>query len=551
MKSGFVKIFAVNLILLVNCFSQTDAGNIPTVYFVDNLRRILPDEKPQRTSSIELFAAKNEYEPFQIVIYGGDNGLRDVTVSVSDLRNSKNRIISSKNIVLYREHYIEVKTPSPKSSLGAGWYPDALIPFLDPYTGKQVTEGRFKAQPFEVGPGKNQPVWIEIYVPADSEAGEYTGTVTVKSQNFTQNLNYKLTVWNFRLPDQPTLRSWFGSFHRIAKAHKTETRSELYKTLEWRYSQALANHRICPLIPSRLYPSINQDGSISVNTETLDELKRWMKEFHITGFPLRLIGSDPVGKDRDKNITYLRQMFTFLKTNGWEKYAYIYVLDEPNDANAYEQVRQRAKLIHEAQPGIKVLCTEQPNPQKPEWGTLVGSVDIWVPLWPLFEEKYIAERLAAGEEVWTYTALCQGGRGKDTPFWQIDFPVLNYRVPMWISYRYGLHGLLYWTTVYWDKSEDVWTNPQTYVSGKMPFNGEGSLFYPGSDVGIDGPVTSIRLKQIREGMEDFEYLELLKKVDKKRADEIVLKIARSWTDWEKRPEVIFETRKQVGNILSR
>lgn len=535
----------------INCSSQTDASSQPAVYFVDNLTRVSPQEQPRQNVSIELFSARNEYEPFQIVIYGGANGLKNVTLTASDLRSKDGAILSSKNIVLYREHYIEVKTPSPKSRLGAGWYPDALIPFVDPYTGKSVSGGRFKSQPFDVEPGKNQPVWIEIYVPSDTKPGEYTGTITVNAQNYKQNFNYKLTVWNFKLPEQTTLRSWFGSFERIAKAHKTDTRSELFKTLQWRYSQALANHRICPLIPSRLYPSVNQDGSISVNPEILIELKRWVNEFHITGFPLRLLGSDPVGKDRDRNINYLRQMYEFLKTNGWEKYAYIYVLDEPNDAAAYEQVRQRAKLIHEAQPGIKVLCTEQPNPQKPEWGTLVGSVDIWVPLWPLFEEKYIAERLSAGEEVWTYTALCQGERGKDTPFWQIDFPVLNYRVPMWISYRYGLHGLLYWTTVYWEKTDDVWTNPQTYVPGKTPFNGEGSLFYPGSDIGIDGPVVSIRLKQIREGMEDFEYLELLKKVDKKRADELVLKVARSWTDWETNPEVLFNVRRQIGNLLTK
>jgi len=39
--------------------------------------------------------------------------------------------------------------------------------------------------------------------------------------------------------------------------------------------------------------------------------------------------------------------------------------------------------------------------------------------------------------------------------------------------------------------------------------GDGSLLYPGAKVGVDGPVASIRLKLIREGLEDVEYLRLL------------------------------------------
>ncbi len=44
-------------------------------------------------------------------------------------------------------------------------------------------------------------------------------------------------------------------------------------------------------------------------------------------------------------------------------------------------------------------------------------------------------------------------------------------------------------------------------------NGDGTLFYPGTPAKIGGtshiPVASIRLKMIREGMEDYEYLKLV------------------------------------------
>ncbi len=43
-----------------------------------------------------------------------------------------------------------------------------------------------------------------------------------------------------------------------------------------------------------------------------------------------------------------------------------------------------------------------------------------------------------------YTVSCQGRPG--TPFWKLDFPILNYRIPMWTSWGPDITGLLYWST---------------------------------------------------------------------------------------------------------
>lgn len=54
--------------------------------------------------------------------------------------------------------------------------------------------------------------------------------------------------------------------------------------------------------------------------------------------------------------------------------------------------------------------------------------------------------------------------------------------------------------------------------GEGGINGDGVLIYPGQDLkhpeqdrGIAGPVASIRLKNIRRGMQDYEYLWLASK----------------------------------------
>jgi hypothetical protein len=73
--------------------------------------------------------------------------------------------------------------------------------------------------PFDVEPMKNQPIWVDVYVPSDAKSGLYEGAITISPLNL--KLNYTLTVWNFKLPDKPSLRSNFGSFgSRIAKSHK-------------------------------------------------------------------------------------------------------------------------------------------------------------------------------------------------------------------------------------------------------------------------------------------------------------------------------------------
>ncbi len=82
----------------------------------------------------------------------------------------------------------------------------------------------------------------------------------------------------------------------------------------------------------------------------------------------------------------------------------------------------------------------------------------------------------------------------------------------WLSFEYGASGELYYETTV--SLADAWRN-QYFEGG----NGDGNLFYPGLPDGGPGvpaiggsreiPIESIRLKRIRDGREDYEYLHLL------------------------------------------
>jgi hypothetical protein len=88
---------------------------------------------------------------------------------------------------------------------------------------------------------------------------------------------------------------------------------------------------------------------------------------------------------------------------------------------------------------------------------------------------------------------------------------------------------------------DPWMNPLNY----RQFNGEGSLFYPGADASIEGPVASMRLKALRDGLEDYEYLVLAGEAGAAQA----ASIAKSWTQWETNPAKIAAAREELAKVI--
>ena len=70
-----------------------------------------------------------------------------------------------------------------------------------------------------------------------------------------------------------------------------------------------------------------------------------------------------------------------------------------------------------------------------------------------------------------------------------------------------------------------WRDPAiaAALGGKEVLNGDAVLIYPGDFVGFDGPIPCIRLKALRRGSQDFEYMWLLAQLtgDKSIADKIV------------------------------
>jgi len=536
------------------------------------MERIGQNQETYGTATAEIKAARNEVESFQVVVAAPEENISVVKVEMSDLVERNGSRIAGPNIRLFREEYVRVRMSTPRAELPPGLYPDPLVPFVNPETGEPIeplTQTRKRwgepattsghdmyAVPFEVFRGQNQAIWVDVHVPEDATAGTYRGHLRVHaSGGISTQIAVTLTVWDFALPEGPTHRNHFGSFGNIARFFDVKRGSDEFKRIEMRYCQAMAEHRINPPIPSHLLPDVNDDGSLNVVAERHEALKEFMTRFHVTDFEIprsrfaRLPSStlrpdyrmiSPANEERARR--YYRDFYKYLKDNGWEERAYVYMLDEPNLRENYEQVLVLGRLIHQAVPQLKCLVVEQTYPQDPSWPDIDPAVDIWCPLWSFIDRESISEKIAHGDEVWSYTALVQRSpryhpqyervNDFDPPYWHIDRPLTVYRVPPWINYQYGITGLLYWSTV--TTVIEPWFNPA--FAHPRHYNGGGFLFYPGVPCGIDGPVSSMRVKNLRDGMEDYEYLALLEEsAGRKAAKRIVDMVAPNWwnssKDW--------------------
>jgi len=147
-----------------------------------------------------------------------------------------------------------------------------------------------------------------------------------------------------------------------------------------------------------------------------------------------------------------------------------------------------------------------------------------------------------GSEVWSYTALMWDNY---SPKWMIDFPLINYRIMPWINQVYGFNGLLYWRVDQWSK--DPWSS----FGKENNHPGDGMLVYPGDPVGItNGVVPSLRLKMLRESVEDYEYIEILKSMgDEDFAMKTIKTVTKDWKNWTQDEKLLMHSRKILGERI--
>jgi len=328
----------------------------------------------------------------------------------------------------------------------------------------------------------------------------------------------------------------------------------------------LSEHKFNATPPREsLTPKMQPDGSFQIPSGQVRTLREFVDRYHVNA--LHAPHPDRAVKDPETQRDTLRAWLAAFDRAAKELdrsnvLFYTYLKDEPNMLEDYRYVQKWGRAVREARSVVKVLVVEQPWTEPGRggadngWGNLHGAVDIWCPLFSLHRQDSAAMRQALGETIWTYTALCQG---QPTPWWHIDFPLLNHRVPVWMAWRDGMKGLLYWGGMsYWRQTEDPWTQAPFYTGSGKPqqgkeriiFQGEGSLVYPARDVGYDGVVPTIRLKALRDAIEDYEYLATLQRCGKAaEAQKVVRSLTKSFFQWNKDPVAYEKARAELATMI--
>jgi hypothetical protein len=212
---------------------------------------------------------------------------------------------------------------------------------------------------------------------------------------------------------------------------------------------------------------------------------------------------------------------------------------------------------------VPFLVTEAPVTDDPAWGVLNGYANNFSvhgnELNRLEVKEAIHLEQARGGEITWYISCDQV---YPQPNYFIDAPAMDPVMVPWITLRYGMNGVLYWAFNFWSQTPDPWLDPVTYLSGFLcsnggVLNGEGSLIYPGNRVrrytgqrNVDGPVSSIRFELLREGIEDYEYLWMLKSLgDQKSADEIVKRMVVDVSAFSRNAEELFAVRERMAKRI--
>jgi hypothetical protein len=211
---------------------------------------------------------------------------------------------------------------------------------------------------------------------------------------------------------------------------------------------------------------------------------------------------------------YLKSVRGFWATYGWlDTLPYLYGQDEPGRAG-FRLVARQAAALHTCFPGGKELVTGNPSRNNVSlWDARGGDdVDIWtvvanryygeftVPRQQRLHRSRAREKLALlqaarsrGAQIWAYTYP-----GTHTPGFDASEPLSDSRMLFLWSALEGIQGVLY--------AENLTAYGKDDPLASVGQDGAFVLLYPGPG----SPTPSARLEQIRDGIEDWDLLGIVR-----------------------------------------
>jgi len=541
------------------------------------------DNVPDETGSeVRVYAAKNEFEPFQIVVQPASSA--SLTVDISDFGAG----ISTE---IYQVKYVPISQVT--DNLGrTGPYPDPLWPLAG---GSTVS----------LNSGENTSFWFSVFVPAATGPGDYTATVSIGSISIPVTLH----VFNFSIPGELHVKSQMNFSHStILDKYGVPGTGDEY----WMYVDAMKqyfiDHRLTPKSVLWSGGLTSNGGAPYIDYNCLSTLSdphgiwgfeepaaRYLDGSGMMsglldqpfnggmGFPshmaITFVNNDASADQRpssfcgqtrssadwytadnpdssynQKWFQYITTIQSYLSSHDYLDKAYYYFANEPQDQADYEAVAWYSRYLKQAAPGLKLMVSENPREEIYNNTNYIadGQIDIWLPVLNLYDPviSHARER-DHGEESWIYFL-----HGTRPPYFNpitLDHPGIESKFTGWFLWKYRIRGLAYYSLNNW--SQNPWTDP-------LNDNHNGDLFmlYPPSETNTSIPygsnlhrfVPSIRFELMRDSLEDFEYLYILNsssmpEIDQENvADLQADKIITGLTSYTRNDEFMYNLRRLIG-----
>lgn len=524
--------------------------------------------------SVSLHGARGEYVSFQVVLTNAtDSMLTDMRLEMAPFKSNDTQFEISPEMFL--EWSVEVKSTStgyPKATLGTGWYPDALIPFSKIQSDSSKVKGRW-VYPLtlpdfnnRIEDQRSQIFWVDQYIPfeyEDAKPGEYTSTLRLTVGGTTKEVPVRLKVWNFAIPNENEFK---------ASLQQEGFLSRMDEAQELQVYQLFKRNRVSLMDPT-YSPELQvlKNGSVNLKWEEFDHrLKKYLTGEAFTpaygytygpgvGEPIETfalpfdvygkhgtpgwpdIGKPDVERNPENQALYVRtiqkvrdHLKDMVNSEKTDLLVYLNGLDESYFPEAWDRMVFYGKVFKdhypEAEFRVDGAYTEE------AMNVIANSIDAWASHTINYNIDEVRKYQKKGIKDWLYGPMLYESKvnswvGSST---FIDLPLVNDRAISWSCWKYGTYSWISWGIgAGWERG---WYDPESWKDfykeaseadaefTYRKFNGNGSLIYrPGVVPNVNVACPSIRLKTMRNGVQDYEYLRLLTEFDgnSDRADKIV------------------------------
>lgn len=512
---------------------------------------LFPDSLPTDSgggTTVALDAARHEFETGQIAIRR-DQAFTINKVDFTPLRDGHRQIAAS-NLTY---NFVKFERLNHNTRFAGTQYvyaPSRPAPDNFP-------EGLSNAPSVNVEANKTQPIWVRAYVPKQTAGGVYRGQARIHTDRGLYVVPVSVNVRPVTIPDAKdsgfTDVNWtllFGTVSYQEPVVETMLANYGFSPFSpewWKLMEDYANlrrdyrHNNLSLPVSTLLiaggTTVDPDGKVNFKWDKLDQVAKffmdrgtvsrleglWMAggPGYWTKWDVETLARDADGKtvkkyvdwDSDEGKAYMTQYFTALrdhvKAKGWEKLWWMHVGDEPQGASGREGWNGIFDFLRPIWPDVKIGDATFHDPNATE---VSKREDITIPNLLNYEwnPKPFDDARAQGKDLWLYNCNIPT-LGFLNRF--VDQPVYYNRLISWLAAARGANGRLHWAFNNWNISMD-----------DQEVKGDFWIVNPDKQYKHLLERTT-RLEQQRDGNEDWEVIEILKKRRPDLAKDLALAVA--------------------------